>query len=39
MKVGADYAADWFQYVKVAARLGDGWTWTEYASLLKFPQA
>lgn len=38
MKVGADYAADWFQYVKVAARLGDGWTWTEYASLLKFPQ-
>lgn len=38
MKVGAAYVADWYQYVKVAARLGEGWTWTEYDSLFKFPQ-
>ena len=40
IKVGADYAADWYQYVKVVARLGDAWTWTAAldSALIKFPE-
>lgn len=38
IKVGADYAADWYQYVKVVARLGEAWAWTEASALIKYPQ-